>query len=166
MAEDGWCWKPVTGSTITKYVVTFFSQRLRGNNADSFEQFSPLSTTTVTHFFIVLSHFTYSSVTHLPLSSHLFRSVRVNSYYFHITIKCLAFKIHNMNVFLICICVLGQLIKFYVRFEVFTEVTMKNAVFWHVIPCGSCKNRSFGGMYSLHHQGDQNRQARNNVSSN
>jgi hypothetical protein len=28
-----------------------------------------------------------------------------------------------------------------VRFEVFTAVTMKNAVFWDITPCGSC-NRS------------------------
>jgi hypothetical protein len=33
----------------------------------------------------------------------------------------------------------------YVRFEVFTVVIMKNAVFWDVMPCGSCKNRRFGG---------------------
>jgi hypothetical protein len=32
-----------------------------------------------------------------------------------------------------------------VRFEVFTTVTMKNAVFLDVTPCGSCKNRRFGG---------------------
>jgi hypothetical protein len=31
------------------------------------------------------------------------------------------------------------------RFKVFTEVTMKNDVFWDVMPCGSCKNRCFGG---------------------
>jgi hypothetical protein len=31
----------------------------------------------------------------------------------------------------------------YVRFEVFTSVTMKNGVFWDVTPCGSCKNRRF-----------------------
>jgi hypothetical protein len=29
--------------------------------------------------------------------------------------------------------------------EVFTAVTMKNVVFWVVTPCGSCKNRCFGG---------------------
>jgi hypothetical protein len=28
----------------------------------------------------------------------------------------------------------------HVRFEVFTAVTMKNGVFWVVMPCGSCKN--------------------------
>jgi hypothetical protein len=28
----------------------------------------------------------------------------------------------------------------YVRFEVFTAVTMKNGVFWVVTPCGSYKN--------------------------
>jgi hypothetical protein len=28
----------------------------------------------------------------------------------------------------------------YVRFEVFTAVTMKNGVFWDVTPRGSCKN--------------------------
>jgi hypothetical protein len=33
----------------------------------------------------------------------------------------------------------------YVRFEVFTAVTMKNDVFWNVKSCGSCKNRRFGG---------------------
>jgi hypothetical protein len=32
-----------------------------------------------------------------------------------------------------------------VRFEVFTAVTMKNDVLWDVTPCGSCKNRRFGG---------------------
>jgi hypothetical protein len=30
------------------------------------------------------------------------------------------------------------------RFEVFTAVTMKKAVFWDVTSCGSCKNRRFG----------------------
>jgi hypothetical protein len=28
----------------------------------------------------------------------------------------------------------------YVRFEVFTAVTMKYGVFWNVTPCGSCKS--------------------------
>jgi hypothetical protein len=31
------------------------------------------------------------------------------------------------------------------RFEVFTAATVKNGVFWDVTPCGSCKNRRFGG---------------------
>jgi hypothetical protein len=44
-----------------------------------------------------------------------------------------------------------------VRFEVFTAVTMKNGVFWVVTPCGSCKNRCFGGTWLLLHQGDKNR---------
>jgi hypothetical protein len=43
---------------------------------------------------------------------------------------------------------------FFVRFEVFMAVTMKNAVFWDVMPCGSSKNRRFGGTCHLHHQGD------------
>jgi hypothetical protein len=51
------------------------------------------------------------------------------------------------------------------RFEVFTAVTMKNAVFWDVTPCDSCKSRRFGGTYRFHHQGDKNRRSRN-VSSN
>jgi hypothetical protein len=44
-----------------------------------------------------------------------------------------------------------------VRFEVFTAVTMKNGVFWDVMPHGSCKNRRFGGTWRLHHEGDKNR---------
>jgi hypothetical protein len=43
------------------------------------------------------------------------------------------------------------------RFEVFTAVTMKNGVLWDVTPCGSCKNRRFGGTQLLLHQGDENR---------
>jgi hypothetical protein len=45
----------------------------------------------------------------------------------------------------------------HVRFEAFTAVTMKNGVFWIVMPCGSCKNRRFGGTCRLLHQGDKNR---------
>jgi hypothetical protein len=32
-----------------------------------------------------------------------------------------------------------------VRFEVFTAVTMKNAVFWDITPCSFCKNGRLGG---------------------
>jgi hypothetical protein len=42
--------------------------------------------------------------------------------------------------------IISNLIKelMYVRFEVFTAMTMKNGVFWGVTPCVSCKNRRFG----------------------
>jgi hypothetical protein len=53
-----------------------------------------------------------------------------------------------------------------VRFEVFTAVTMKNGVFWDVTPCGSCKNRRFGGTWRLLHQGEKNWRTRNNTSCN
>jgi hypothetical protein len=33
----------------------------------------------------------------------------------------------------------------------------KIGVFWVVTPCGSCKNRRFGGTWRLLHQGDKNR---------
>jgi hypothetical protein len=33
----------------------------------------------------------------------------------------------------------------------------KNGVFWVITPCGSCKNRRFGGTWRLLHQGDKNR---------
>jgi hypothetical protein len=56
---------------------------------------------------------------------------------------------------------IGKLHIFYVRFEVFTAVTMKNGVFWDVTPCSSCKNRRFGGPYRLFHQGHKNRWTRN-----
>jgi hypothetical protein len=47
--------------------------------------------------------------------------------------------------------------KAFLRFEVFTAVTMKNGVFWVVTPCGSCKNRRFGGTRRHLHQSDKNR---------
>jgi hypothetical protein len=41
----------------------------------------------------------------------------------------------------------------YIRFEVFTAVTMKNAVFWDVTPRGSCKNGRFGATKFLRNIG-------------
>jgi hypothetical protein len=38
---------------------------------------------------------------------------------------------------------------------------LKNAVFWYVTLCDSCKNQCFWGTYHLHHQDDKNRRARN-----
>jgi hypothetical protein len=55
-------------------------------------------------------------------------------------------------------------LKFVVRFEVITAVTVRNSVFCDVTPCGSCKNRLFGGLYRLYYQGDSNRRTRNTVS--
>jgi hypothetical protein len=43
--------------------------------------------------------------------------------------------------------------QYYIRFEVFKAVTMKNAIFWDVAPCSSCVNWRFGGTYRLHLQG-------------
>jgi hypothetical protein len=42
---------------------------------------------------------------------------------------------------------------------------MKDSVFWDVTPYDSCKNRRFGGTYSLHDQHDKNRRARKKDSS-
>jgi hypothetical protein len=41
----------------------------------------------------------------------------------------------------------GEMCLFYVRFEFFTAVTVKNAVFWDVTPCRPCVNRCFGGTW-------------------
>jgi hypothetical protein len=40
--------------------------------------------------------------------------------------------------------------RVYVRFEVSTAVTMMIIIFWEMTPCGSYKNRRFGGSYRLH----------------
>jgi hypothetical protein len=45
------------------------------------------------------------------------------------------------------------IILIFVRFEVFTAVSMKNAVFWYVASCRSCVNRRFVGTYRFHLQG-------------
>jgi hypothetical protein len=50
------------------------------------------------------------------------------------------------------------------RFEVFTAVIMKNAVFWDVAACTSCVNRRFGGTYRLHLQGRKIRERETSVS--
>jgi hypothetical protein len=47
-----------------------------------------------------------------------------------------------------CICVFRMVLKIN---------TYENGVFWDVTPCGSCKNRRFGGTWRLLHQGNKNR---------
>jgi hypothetical protein len=46
------------------------------------------------------------------------------------------------------------------------KILLKNGVFWDVTPCGSCKNRRFGGTWRLLHQDDKNRWTRKNTSCN
>jgi hypothetical protein len=43
--------------------------------------------------------------------------------------------------------------EIFIRFEVFTAVSMKNAVFLDVASCRYCVNRRYGGTYRLHLQG-------------
>jgi hypothetical protein len=45
-------------------------------------------------------------------------------------------------------------------------VIMLKGVFWDVTSCGSCNHRRFGGTYRLHHQGEKDQRAEDNVSSN
>jgi hypothetical protein len=68
--------------------------------------------------------------------------------------------------FVYCIAQLdsGQL-SFTVR-PMRNKCPVKNSVFWVVTPCGSCKNRRFGGTWLLLHQVDKNRCTRNNTSCN
>jgi hypothetical protein len=61
--------------------------------------------------------------------------------------------------------VFGEEDFLYVRYEVSTAVTVKNAVFSDVRSYGSCNNRRFGGTYRLHQQNGYNRRTRENVSS-
>jgi hypothetical protein len=60
-------------------------------------------------------------------------------------------------------CVLRRIYT-YIRFHVFMEVNMKNAVFWDVAPCRSCVNRHFGGTYRFRLQGRKIRERGTSVS--
>jgi hypothetical protein len=44
-----------------------------------------------------------------------------------------------------------------------TIIFPKNAFFWDVTPCGSSKNRRFGGTYLLNHQDDKNQWTMKNL---
>jgi hypothetical protein len=51
------------------------------------------------------------------------------------------------------------------RLRLKRHLLMKNAVFWDVTTCGSCKNQRFGGKYCFYQEGEKSEQARNNFSS-
>jgi hypothetical protein len=74
---------------------------------------------------------------YIPYRNQLY-TLRISYLLFHV-LKCTRI-LSNMN------------LKIYVRFEVFRAVTMKNGVFWDVTPCGSCKNRRFGGTFGISSQ--------------
>jgi hypothetical protein len=82
-------------------------------------------------------------------------------YIYHRVLTNVSFIINDISEFILCswVRVNGYMyhLSQVVRFEVFTAVTMKNGVFWDVTPCGSCKNRRFGGTWRLLHQSDKNR---------
>jgi hypothetical protein len=59
----------------------------------------------------------------------------------------LLYKISTVSSLIMVFKFLLEVPIFYVKFKGFKAVTMKNAVFWDVAPCGSCVNRRFGGMY-------------------
>jgi hypothetical protein len=54
-------------------------------------------------------------------------------------------------------------IRYCVRFEIFTVVTMKNAVFWDVMPCVSCKNQCSSETVGLTRATQPNIPADNNL---
>jgi hypothetical protein len=56
--------------------------------------------------------------------------------------------------------------RYYVRFEVFTAMIIKNIIFWDMTPCGSCKDGRFGGKCHHHYQSGKNQRAMNNISNN
>jgi hypothetical protein len=58
------------------------------------------------------------------------------------------------------------ILYYFLRFEVFKALNMKNAILCDVNLCSSCKNQHFGGKHHLRHQGEKNQQARNNIISN
>jgi hypothetical protein len=54
-----------------------------------------------------------------------------------------------------CVCYERPGLKPWTVLEI--KLHLKNGAFWDVTPCGSCKNRRFGGTQRLLHQGDKNR---------
>jgi hypothetical protein len=52
----------------------------------------------------------------------------------------------------------------FVKFELFTEVTIEDAVLWDVAPpYGSYKKQCFGRTYHLHDLGENHKRTRNKV---
>jgi hypothetical protein len=73
--------------------------------------------------------------------------------------------VQNMwHCFVTAVDVLMPFLRNETSLEKFGSV-VKNAVLWDVTPCGSRKNRGFGGTYRLHHKGGKDQRSRNNVSS-
>jgi hypothetical protein len=97
-------------------------------------------------------------LTHFSVNFRRFASELNLALVIHLCVK----QLYKLHFILDTIFLLMTIIIYYrVRFEVFTAVTMKNCVFWDVMPCGSYKNQRFGGTQSLHHQGYKNRWTRN-----
>jgi hypothetical protein len=87
----------------------------------------------LTNFLILFSYIASKTIPATVRASHIDWTIGSQ-----MALRLLA--LHNGGALL-----LRNILNFYVRFQVFTAVAMKNGVFWDVTPCGSCKNRRFGG---------------------
>jgi hypothetical protein len=56
-----------------------------------------------------------------------------------------------------CLLCISRNESWQLRDEALSRPMLKKGVFWDVTPCGSCKNRRFGGTWRLLQQGDKNR---------
>jgi hypothetical protein len=102
------------------------------------------------------------------LAEALFCKPEVRGYYFRFTLNNgrevpSLDASRNLNFWISCNIIFCSLISLLLGSTVSFR---KNGVFWVVTPCGSCKNRRFGGTWHLLHQGDKNRWTRNNTSCN
>jgi hypothetical protein len=118
------CWTDLIGVTISaEYVYCYICKTA---TVFSFPKYSAIPYMQTTHNYI-------SCIQH----------VTVTIYYAHVT-QCVMDKpIWEVgSLYAACEVITVRTTAW---FEVFTLMTMKNGVFWDVTPCGSCKNRRFGG---------------------
>jgi hypothetical protein len=89
----------------------------------------------------------------------------------HINVKTYGYSKHVLKDFLNCLTydilyLYSILCGVLLSTNKTNSMAIKNGIFWDIMPCGSCKNRRFGGTYRLLHQGDKNQWTRNNASCN
>jgi hypothetical protein len=80
------------------------------------------------------------SVEHIPVAHRCNGTV-----VYHVGTHVMSLPVERFVVLKMRFSIVQPDIYRFVIFEVFTAVAMKNGVLWDVTPCGSCKNRRFGG---------------------
>jgi hypothetical protein len=100
-------------------------------------------------------YITYHWITVVPICTTLFNNNNASLFPWRLFTSFICFSEWTLALSLISNNWFVFVIQILCHFCMVGTEFLKTAVFWDVMPCGSCKNQCFGGTYLPHHQDER-----------